>query len=525
MELPFSSVSSSAFFGMLARCVDADVKELLEMMEKLENDISSSPGEGVTPNSTQTFIDYSNESTLPSTTAAFSSNVSETPTFSTPASSDFISPSATSSQSVSPASTPASTSSVDGGVGVVADLSNPIQRKALSSLGSLNGTCHSRVGAVQTDLTDQSKTYSVVPTDGDPSTWNVVFQSTLIVSSSNLSVYRYFSQGSNRPPAIARVDPEYMSNAFGASWSDSNAIVAADVANSTRISGSWGGTYLTAIFKVFDQPGISSLNLALVELGWILLDESKLFDLANRTDTEFLTFPFNNTWNVTQAQLDLKIAPYRCHYSILLPVVSTTVPASFVFSNLMRPSVDVRLFKSLHHVGKRHLMQQSSSQQLRNDILLLSKSVYQSSLADFDNICNRMRASSSLSGAPLSFSYAGSVIFSRNFYTRSGVSMDIPSVSLQGVTCSSVVVQVRSLIPVDPSLDFHRSSMCVGITMKDVAPTASTVGGTYGSSRIRFVQTRSSWLFFLLFHLTIFAAHHASFSTNCNWLLTIIPKG
>jgi hypothetical protein len=433
-----------------------------------------------------------------SSTIPVFSNLSEAPSFSTPVSSHFVNPSATSSQSMSPASTPAGTSSVDGGIRVVTDLSNPIQRKALSSLGSLNGTCYSRVGAVQNDLADNSKTYSVVPTDGDPSTWNVVFQSTLIVSSFNLSVYRYFSQGSNRPPGIARVDPEYMSNAFGPSWSDSDAIVAADVSNSTRISGSWGGTFLTAIFKVFDQPAIRSPNLALVELGWILLDESKLFDSANRTDTEFLTFPFNNTWNVTQAQLDRQIAPYRCHYSISLPDASSTVPGPFV-SNLMRPSVDVRLFKNLHHFGKRHLMQQSSSQQLRNDILLLSNSVYQSSLADFDNICNRMRASSSLSGAPLSFSYAGSVIFSRNFYTRSGVSMDIPSVSLQGVTCSSVVVQVRSVIPVDPSLDFHRSSMCVGITMKDVAPTASTVGGTYGSSRIRFVQTRSSWLFFFFF--------------------------
>ena len=111
-------------------------------------------------------------------------------------------------------------------------------------------------------------------------------------------------------------NPEYFSNSFGGQWSDS-VNMEPGVAQSTRISGTWGDSVaggLTALFKLFDQSQTSYL----VELGWVTLDESKLFSSTNRDDVEHLTWPFDHSWSVPGSEF----APYRCYYDIPSPASS-----------------------------------------------------------------------------------------------------------------------------------------------------------------------------------------------------------
>jgi hypothetical protein len=197
--------------------------------------------------------------------------------------------------------------------------SNPPQRTFLASQGVLRGTCYMRVGALEADLLDSSKTYSAVPSSGNVDTLNVVFASTLIFSSSNSSVYRFFAKGSNRPLTGAAVNPEYFSNSFGGQWSDASVSMDESVNNSTRISGRWGGsgTDHTALLKIFDKS-------YLVELGWVMLDISKQFDSTIRNDTAYLTWPFDPTWSSPVSGAE--IAPYRCYYK--LPSSASTAGSS-----------------------------------------------------------------------------------------------------------------------------------------------------------------------------------------------------
>jgi hypothetical protein len=451
LDIPFSSVFSSSLFNVLARCLEAEVADLYDTMDKIA-----------------TFQE--NFNTIGTTNTTFSSNSS----FSE--------------------STPPNSQSLSASLAV---RQNPPRRSFLSGLGTLYGTCSMRVGAVDGDLTNDQKSYSVLPTIGDPSSWNVVFKSTLIISPNNLSVYRFFSEGSNQPSNASRVETEYKSNSFGGSWSDSDAIFSSDVANSSRISGLWGGpgTSLTALFKFFDQPGNVSRAIALVELGWVSLDQGKGFDDTNRYDVDLLRFPFDNSWNVTQAQSDLGIAPYRCQYPITLPP-SGAVPESVMALNKIPSSGFLR---SQTHFSQRQLLQQLSLIDLQNQLKLTAASIVNNAMNDFDAVCTRIRETSSLSGAPVSFSYSGTVVYSRNFYTRSGVTFETPQFTHQGVSCSSVAAHVNSNVPTDPSLDFHRSSLCIGVTVNDLTPSSRTVGGTSGANRMRFAPATAPifllWVF------------------------------
>lgn len=433
LDIPFSSAFSSSLFNVLARCLEAEVADLYDTIDKIA-----------------TF--QPNFDTIGTTNTTFSSNSS----FSE--------------------STPPNPESLSRSL-------NPPRRSFLSGLGTIYGTCFMRVGAVDGDLTNNEKSYSVLPAIGDPSSWNVVFQSTVIISPNNLSVYRFFSEGSNRPSNASSVEIEYKSNSFGGSWSDSDAIFSSDVANSSRISGLWGGpgTGLTALFKFFDQPGNVSRAIALVELGWVSLNQGKGFDDTNRYDVDLLRFPFDNSWNVTRAQSDLGIAPYRCQYPIMLP--PSAVPASVMAPNKIPTSGFLR---SQTHFSQRQLLQQLSLIDLQNQLKLTAAAIVNNAMNDFDAVCTRIRETSSLSGAPVSFSYSGTVVYSRNFYTRSGVTFETPQFTHQGVSCSSVAVHVNSNVPTDQSLDFHRSSLCIGVTVKDLTPSSQTVGGTSGVNRMRF---------------------------------------
>jgi len=222
---------------------------------------------------------------------------------------------ATPAGSSAPASTATSVSS---------SVSNPPQRAYLASQGAMYGTCYMRVGAVEADLTNTQKSYSAIPATGNVDTWNVVFASTLIVSSSNLSVYRYFSKGSNQPLNGVSVNPQYFSNSFGGRWSDADVSMVAGVSSSTRISGTWGGSdaNLNALFKLFDQNS----KTYLVELGWVLLDESKMFDPTNRNDVEHLTWPFDPTWSTPIS--GSTVAPYRCYYNVSSPASTPAATAN-----------------------------------------------------------------------------------------------------------------------------------------------------------------------------------------------------
>jgi hypothetical protein len=355
-----------------------------------------------------------------------------------------------------------------------------------------------RIGAVESDLTDMTKRYSVVPATGDPSTWNVVFNSTLIVSSTNSSVYRHFSGGSNLPPNYDGVGPAFKSNSFGGSWSDSDSIIAADVANASRISGVWGGpgTGLTSLFKFFDSSQQGTFGVVLVELGWVLLDESKSFDETSRSDAELLTFPFDNSWNVTQVYLNLKVAPYRCSYDVKLPVSTDSTPRLVMPSNTIHAD-DV--FRSPHHT-QRQLLQESGVERLRSEITSSAKTLIRNLMDDFSSTCDRMRFTSSTSGAPVSFEFYSTLMYFRGFYTRSGVSTETPkfnSVNSLGdaIACSSILVNVQSLVPADPSLDFHRSGICIGVTAKRLAPATPTAGGTIGVTKIKLEESFLSFSF------------------------------
>lgn len=433
-ELPFSSTVSSSLFGMIARCFDPEVQELADKIAYLAKYVASPP-------------------------PAISPGVAPLPNVTNPSST----------------------------IPLAAGFRNPPQRTLLSALGSMRGTCYMRVGAVESDLTDVTKRYSVIPATGDPSTWNVVFNSTLVVSSTNLSVYRYFSRGSNLSPNDTQVGPAFMSNSFGGSWSDSDSVFAADVANSSRISGLWGGpgTGLTALFKFFDFAQQGTFGV-LVELGWVLLDESKAFDETSRSDAELLTFPFDNSWNVTQEHLNLNVAPYRCSYDVKLPVSTDPTPRLVMPSNTLHAG---DIFRPPHHT-QRHLLQESGLELLRNDITSSQKTLIRNLMDDFSSICDRMRITSSTSGAPVSFLFYSTMIYSRAFYTRAGVSMETPrfnSLNSLGVpvACSSILVNIHSLVPADPSLDFHRSSICIGVTAKRLAPATPTAGGTIGATKIK----------------------------------------
>jgi hypothetical protein len=109
------------------------------------------------------------------------------------------------------------------------------------------------------------------------------------------------------------------------------------------------------------------------------------------------------------------------------------------------------------------------------------------SLFDFTAVCDRIRFAASKSGAPTFFSYPGAVVYARNFYTRTAVTyLETPQFTYQGVSCSSVAVKLQSEMPQDSKLDFHRSSICVSVSVKDLTPTSLTVGGTIGITKIRY---------------------------------------
>jgi hypothetical protein len=193
---------------------------------------------------------------------------------------------------------------------------NPPQSAFLASQGALQGKCYMRAGEVA-----GVPGYSRVVSTGNIDTWNVVFSSLLIVANST-SVYREFSNGTNQPSNGAPVNPAYSSDPFGGRWSDDVRILS-DVADSTRITGRWGGdgTDLTALFKLFEESG----RTYLVELGWVMLDEGKQFDRTLNSDTTHLRWPFDPTWSVPEGN----VAPYRCYYNISSPVFTPASSSAF----------------------------------------------------------------------------------------------------------------------------------------------------------------------------------------------------
>jgi hypothetical protein len=146
--------------------------------------------------------------------------------------------------------------------------------------------------------------------------------------------------------------------------------------------------------------------------------------------------------------------------------------------------------------NQRQLLQQLSLQDLQNQVSSSAAVVVNNAMSDFSAICDRMRETASISGAPLTFSYSGTVVHARNFFTGTGVSMETSQFTFKKISCSSVAVNVQSVIPADPSFNFHRSSICIGVTARDLTPSSKTVGGASGFTKIRtkFVPTFSSFL-------------------------------
>ena len=190
-----------------------------------------------------------------------------------------------------------------------------------------------------------------------------------------------------------------------------------------------------------------------------------------------------------------------------LDPVSTSLPFESSFSETssgagstssaagMNP---ISLSYGLFHSNQRQLLQATPN--LPPRIGSAASLVVANVLFDFTAVCDRIRLASSTLGAPTYFSFPSAVVYARNFYTRTGVTvLETPQFTYQGVSCSSVSVQLQSMMPPDPKLDYHRSSICVSVSTKDFTPATLTVGGTIGITKIRYALGLISQYFTLIF--------------------------
>jgi hypothetical protein len=174
---------------------------------------------------------------------------------------------------------------------------------------------------------------------------------------------------------------------------------------------------------------------------------------------------------------------------------STTAAGSTSSAAGMNP---ISLSYGLFHSNQRQLLQATPN--LPPHIGSAASLVVANALFDFTAVCDRIRLASSTLGAPTYFSFPSAVVYARNFYTRTGVTvLETPQFTYQGVSCSSVSVQLQSMMPPDPNLDYHRSSICVSVSTKDFTPATLTVGGTIGITKIRYALGLISQYFTLIF--------------------------
>ena len=158
----------------------------------------------------------------------------------------------------------------------------------------------------------------------------------------------------------------------------------------------------------------------------------------------------------------------------------------------------ISLSHDLFHSNQRQLLQATPN--LPPLIGSAASIVVANALLDFTAVCDRIRLASSTLGAPTYFSFPSAVVYARNFYTRTAVTvLETPQFMYQGVSCSSVSVQLQSKMPPDPKLDYHRSSICVSVSTKDFTPATLTVGGTIGITKIRYALGLISQYFTLIF--------------------------